>query len=239
MASVDNLGDQKIKYYNYADLENFFNYMRAKRRNRVSKRIERKRISGKKIKFNYRLLVHDIIKDGDQYVMVGEAFYPKYSSSSGYTSYTGAHTNFSYPGNYGMYFVGYRYTHAVVVGFNDKGEVLWDNSFEIDNVLSYNLDQFVHVDSNEERIVLLYLYENEIRTKIIKGNEVLEGESAENIQLSFDDDKLRNESMGIESLEPWYKNNFYAYGTQNIKNEKDTGVKLNRRVFYVNKVRYK
>ena len=56
--------------------------MRARRQERIENKIERKKINGKKIKFNYRLLVHDIIDHGDQYIMLGEAFYPKYKTSS-------------------------------------------------------------------------------------------------------------------------------------------------------------
>ena len=236
VATVNTNGEQNINYYNFADLENFFNYMKAKRRKRIANRIERKRINGKKIKFNYRLLVHDIIESEGQYIMIGEAFYPKYNTSSSFAS-----SNSVYQGqsNYGSYFAGYRYTHAVVIGFDKKGNVLWDNSFEIEDVLSYNLDQFVHADIKDDHIVLLYMYDNEIRTKIIKRKEVLEGKSFDAIKLTFEDDVLRDTYSEISGLEPWYDDTFYAYGTQQIKNLKDTGVKLNRHVFYINKVKYR
>lgn len=236
VARVNTNGEQKINYYNFADLENFFNYMKAKRRKRIANRIERKRINGKKIKFNYRLLVHDIIESEGQFIMIGEAFYPKYhtnsSFASNYSSYRGQQF-------YGSYFAGYRYTHAVVIGFDKKGKVLWDNSFEIEDVLTFNLEQFVHIDIKDDHIVLLYLYDNEIRSKIIKRKEVLEGKSFDAIKLSFGDDVLRDTHSEISGLESWYDDTFYAYGTQQIKNMKDTGVKLNRHVFYINKVKYR
>ncbi len=236
VARVNTNGEQKINYYNFADLENFFNYMKAKRRKRIANRIERKRINGKKIKFNYRLLVHDIIESDGQFIMIGEAFYPKYhtnsSFASNYSSYRGQQF-------YGSYFAGYRYTHAVVIGFDKKGKVLWDNSFEIEDVLTFNLEQFVHIDIKDDHIVLLYLYDNEIRSKIIKRKEVLEGKSFDAIKLSFGDDVLRDTHSEISGLESWYDDTFYAYGTQQIKNMKDTGVKLNRHVFYINKVKYR
>ena len=237
VARIDNQGEQSINYYNYADLENFFNYMRAKKQKRISDRIERKKIKGKKIRFNYRFLVHEILEEEDQYIMLGEAYYPKYSSSSSYAS--PYHGYYGFASNYGMYFVGYRYTHAVVIGFDKNGKVMWDNSFEIDDVLSYDLDQYVHADSKDGAIILLYLYDNEIRSKIIKGGEVLEGKSFDKIKLSFEDDVVNENDADIGGFEPWYDNNFYAFGEQNIKNLKNAGVKLNRRVFYLNKVRYK
>lgn len=234
VASINTDGNQKINYYNFGDLENFFNYMRAKKRKRIKDRIERKKVNGKKIKFNYRLQVHDIIENNGQFVMIGEAFYPKYNTTGGYAS---GYTYYRNPGT-GTYFAGYRYTHAVVIGFDKRGSVLWDNSFEIEDVLSFNLDQYVHAQIHDDFIVLLYLYDNEIRSKIIKKDKVLEGKSFDQIKLSFEDDVLRDSKSEISGLESWYDDTFYAYGTQRIKNMRDQGVKLNRRVFYINKVKY-
>ena len=169
----------------------------------------------------------------DQYVMIGEAYYPKYNSP-GTLAITGTS-----PYEYGSYFTGYRYTHAVVIGYDKQGNVLWDNSFEIEDVLTYSLEQLVHADVQDDQIVLLYVYDNEIRSKIIKGGEVLEGKSYSAIRLTFDNDELRDRRTDIGGLEDWYDSNFYAYGTQQIKNLTDAGVKLNRRVFFINKLHYR
>lgn len=228
-------GEQQfIKYHNYADLDNFFSYMSAKREQRVKNRIERKKVRGKKVKFNYRLLVHEIIKRGDEYILIGEAYYPKYSSYGSTTNYNMPSSNQINPN-----FIGYRYTHAVVVGFNKNGEVLWDNSFEINDVLSLFLKQNVQVSVEKDKIVLLYVYENVIRSKIVKKQEILEGKSFDSIELAFKSDQIRDNNKDMEGLEKWYDGNFYAYGIQKIKNLTDQNVKLNRQVFYINKVQYK
>ena len=52
-----------IKYINYGELKNFFSYMKAKRAARVKERIERRKVQGKKLRLNYRFMVHDIVKD--------------------------------------------------------------------------------------------------------------------------------------------------------------------------------
>lgn len=239
---VNDEGQQNIEYFNYADFENFFNYMKVNRQKRVSDRIDRKKIKGKKVKFNYRLLVHEIYKQGDIYILLGEAFYPKYSNTSSYGGFN--------PNQYGGYgygqndympvnFAGYRYTHSVVAAFDSKGNMLWDNSFEIEDVVSFSLEQFVHASFTNEGIVLLYLYDNKIRSKIIQGSEVVEGKKFDDIKLSFQDDQVNKYSTNkIGGLEKWYGNTFIAYGVQRIKNLKDSGVQLNRRVFYINKIQY-
>jgi len=231
-----------VYYYNYADLKNFFSYMKAKREIRVKNRIERKKINNKKIKFNYRLMVHDIIERDDHFIMLGEAYYPKYnsySSSPGYFTNLGPGYGVGSNDSYQNYnFAGYKYTHAVIIAFDKKGEIIWDNSFEINDVTSFTLDQFVQPSIQDNEIVLLYTYENIIRSKIIRGNQVLEGKSFNEIKLTFDDDELKPIDSEFGGLEKWYGDYFFAYGVQKIKNLRDKDVKLNRKVFFVNKVIY-
>lgn len=233
-----NLGKQEfIKYHDYADLENFFSYMRAKREERVKEKIERKKVKGQKAKFNYRLLIHDIIERENEYILIGEAYYPKYSNYGGSNFYGssgfGSNNGYANPN-----FIGYKYTHAVVAGFSKKGDLLWDNSFEINDLLSYSLKDNVQISVEEDRIVLLYVYENVIRSKIIQNDQILEGKSFDPIELHFKSDEIRDNDKEMEGLEKWFDGSFYTFGIQHIKNLKDKDVKLNRRVFYINKVQY-
>ncbi|HKZ37537.1 MAG TPA: hypothetical protein VJ184_07810 [Chryseolinea sp.] len=232
MASVDPSGLQQLRYYNYGDLENFFKYMKAKREKRVKERIERRKIRGQKLRFNYRFLVHEIVPYRNQYVLLGEAFYPRYKSvdPGGYTFFT---SNSNYQGiRGGRIFDGYVYTHAVVMGFDKNGKLLWDNSFEINDVKTFTLEQFVKLEVQEDRIALLYLFENELRTKIIQNDEVLEGKTFEPIKTKLENEIVKKEETEISKLDYWYQDFFYAYGIQEITNP-GTG---KRRVFFINKI---
>jgi len=233
--------EKKIFYYNYADLENFFSYMKAKREIRVKSRIERRKIQNKKIKFNYRLLIHDIFERDGQFIILGEAYYPKYHSYQTnpiYMNYYGPDFHRSGEAYRNFNFAGYKYTHAVIIAFDKTGKVLWDNSFEINDVTSFTLDQFVQPSIQDDQIVLLYIYENVIRSKIIRGNEILEGKVFNDIQLKFEDDVIKNNELEFGGIEKWYNDYFFAYGVQRIKNLRDKDVKLNRKVFFINKVIY-
>lgn len=231
IAKVDEWGEQTVNYYNYADLDNFFNYMKAARQKKVREKIERKKIKGQKIRFNYRLLVHDIIQKQDgSYIMVGEAYYPtSISRSEVSNSYS-----YAYPNILNSY-KGFQYTHAVVVGFDSSGKLIWDNSFEINDVESLILEKFVKVDVRPNRIILCYNYNNVIRTKIIEGNKVIEGKTFNDIALKFSDDIAENPESMVGGLEEWYDNYFFAYGVQKIKKPDSR----KREVFFVNKIYYK
>ncbi len=241
VANVNQFGEQKMKFYNYAELKNFFSYMKARREKRVRDRIERRKIKGKKIKFNYRVLVHNLVESGDQYILLGEAFYPKYRNVSGSSS--GSFFNPVWTVNRGLFsnslvFDGYRYTHAVVMGFDKSGNLLWDNSFEINDVLSFELEQFVHAATSGSNVALLYVFDNQIRSKIIHGDEVLEGKELLDIKLKYDTDQVTGDATNVLGLEKWYDNVFFTYGTQLVKNVQVRGVEVERNVFFINKVVY-
>lgn len=231
VARISEDGMQNIRYYNFADLENFFSYMRAKRERRIKERIERKKIKGNKIKFQYRFIVHEFVPYKNQFVLLGEAFYPKYRHTERMYSPTqsfGSYQN-------AMIFDGYQYTHAVVLGIDSDGNLLWDNSFEVNDVKTFTLEQYVKMDAREDNIALLYLYDNKIRTKLIQDSEVLEGKSFNPLLMQFDETLSADEDRtSMNKLEYWYDNHFLAYGTQTIVSP---GLRK-RKVFFVNKVRY-
>lgn len=231
--------EEQINYYNYANLDNFFNYMKEKRKERVKKRIARKKIKGKKLKFSYRLFVQDIIKQNDQNLLIGEAYFPTYSNRNyGYrfTPYSPyAYDPFMSTGP-AQVFDGYKYTHAVIIAFDDNGNLLWDNSFEINDLKSFQLEEHVHLAFLENEIVMLYLFRQELKVKVIKGNELVEGKFTENIKLLYENDERKENEEDLEGLKRWYGNNFYVHGVNRVKNLRDSNIKLNRKVFFINKI---
>lgn len=238
VASIDVLGEYVIKYYSFAELEHFFKYMKVKREKRVKEKIERRRIKGKKIRFNYRMLVQEFIPYRNQYILLGEAFYPHYAYATGNLPYAiNYRRSYNIPGyRNDLVFDGYQYTHAVVIGFDKNGKLIWDNSFEINDVKSFELEQFAKIYPQDDRIILLYLYQNAIRSKIISGAEVLEGKSLDEMKLKFKDDEVKERETETSKLDYWYGNHFFAFGVQKVHNIREPGIPSVRKVFFVNKI---
>jgi len=236
IADLEREQEKQIRYYNYGNLDNFFNYMKEKRKNRVLKRIARKKIKGKKLKFSYRLYVQDIVKQKDQNILIGEAYFPTYSNRSygyGYTAYS--YDPFLNRGSTQV-FDGYKYTHAVIIAFDDDGNLIWDNSFEINDLKSFQLEEHVHLAFLDNEIVMLYLYNQELKIKVIKGSEIVEGKFTESLKLMYENDEMKSNDEELEGLKQWYGNNFYAFGVNKVKNLRDQNIKLNRKVFFINKI---
>ncbi len=241
VADINPYGEYKIHYYNFGDLQNFFHYMKAKREKRIKERIERRKIKGKKVKFNYRFLVHELIPYGNQFIMLGEAFYPRYTNRPNYAgissyspwSFAPSGRNFN-NSQQSLVFDGFQYTHAVVIGFDPKGELVWDNSFEIHGVKSFQLEQFVKIVPSQDRIVLLYLFENFIRSKIIKDDQVIEG-TVQNSVKTFDRQEPAKHGTQTSKLEYWYNHHFFAYGIQTLKKPENDEA-FAHKVFFINKM---
>ncbi len=220
-------GEEETRYYNFADMENFFKFMKAKREQRVKSRIERKKIKGKKIRMVYRFMLHELVPYQENYILLGEAFYPKYENMrANYLAPYGSGTRI---------FAGYQYTHAVVMCFDKNGKMLWDNSFEINDIRSFTLEQFVKLEVHDDKIAMMYLFDGQIRTKVIKDNQVLEGKTSDGIKTLREFDFVKGNEVEQGKLDYWYNDKLYACGVQEIINH---GLGK-RKVFFINKVTFK
>lgn len=233
-------GQQQFnKYYPFADLNNFFGHLKPKREERIKNRIERKRAKGKIKKFNYRLLVHKILERDGEYIMIAEAYYPRYnysSSGSGFRNYGG----YGYAPGFGRnpFFIGYKYTHAVVLAFDPNCNIIWDQTFKIEDIQTYSLEENVVVSASGDRVILMYLEENEIRSKVVEGNDIVEGRTFNPVKLAFETDEVKSRDPSVEGLKKWYGETLFAYGEQRIKNPSAVAGQTYRKVFYINKIQY-
>jgi hypothetical protein len=243
MGIVNTVGEYTIRYYNFADLKNFFKYLRVARQDRIKERIQRKKIKGKKIKFNYRIALHEFIPYESNLLLIGEAFYPVYKSTSSFyptqsipVYYRGYFTPISRQRDYT--FDGYHYTHAVVLGIKKDGHLLWDNSFEIKDVKSFNLEQYAHAIQGKN-LNLVYSFGGKLYSKVIRGTEVIEGKTEDKMKGNFATDKIVKHSTAKDKLEYWYGKFLLSYGVQELRNTETINVPLNRKVFFINKITFR
>jgi hypothetical protein len=223
-AELDASGGHTIQYHKFSDSENFFKYLKPRREVRLKERIERRKLKGKKNRQAFRFLTHELYQYGDEYLLLGESFYPRYLYLN----------NFSYSMRGDRIFDGYRYTHASVFAFDDRGTLKWDNTLEMNDVKSFTLRQFVKLSPTDEKMGMLYLDENTLRSKTIYRNQVLEGKSTN--ELKSDKGIIKERKTEASRLEYWYSPYFFARGIQYVRNSgKD---ELGRRVLFINKLKF-
>ena len=226
---VENRQQQNILFYNFSDLKSFALSLNNKKALQQKKKEIRKKTRGKEFSYELSLLLHDIIKKDDQYIFIAEAYRPQYHNVS-YTTYDayGRPVTSSY-----TVFDGYRYSDALIMSFDAEGRLLWDNSFELKDVLSMRLSPKVEAMFSENELILTYSNEGEIVSKVIRGNQVVESNTATPIQTNYKNDKVLDDYNS--DMVFWYGSYFISYGYQRIKNT-SPGSKSKRTVFYFNKI---
>jgi hypothetical protein len=227
-----------LKYYNFSDLENFFKFMRPKRETRVVERIEKRKQRGKQNRKSYRFLPQELLQHGNEFLLLGETYFPRYTYANPYGFFGG---NSIYSGSTirgERIFDGYRYTHASVIGFDKIGKLVWDNSLEINDIKTFTLKQYVKLTSKEDQLGMLYLFDNELRSKTIQRNQVVEGKSTKALKSKYEDDIVREKDTESSDLENWYDPYFYAYGIQFVRSSKNGMNDSGRKVLFINKLKF-
>lgn len=219
---------QKPEFIEFSELQNFFNFMKPKRRQRMLERIGKRKSMGKENKFRYRLLVHELIQTENEIVLVAEVYYPNQKTTSPIISGGLSRPYMS------RVLEGYRYTHAIVCGFDRNGKFIWDNCITIKDLTSYDLQEMVQVTPVDDYFVLAYPQEGEIHTEVISRDKVVVETEKFKITPKSERDKVLNNEDGY--LSPWYGQYFLAYGMQRLGT---SAVGQGREIFYVNKLTYK
>ena len=215
-----------IQYIEFSQLQNFFNYLKPHRQQKLLAKALKKKEEGKDYKFHYRLLVHDLQPTPEGLTLVAEVYYPQYRGSTmAYGGYLRGADRYE----------GFRYTHAFICGFDRQGKLLWDNCLPIKELLSADLTEMVQVSRQGNRMVLLaYPNDGEINTAVIQGNQVLKETEKFKLQTNTKDEKVTFSTQ--DNLMAWYDRHFLACGFQKIAPTKNST--LQREVFYLNKLTY-
>jgi hypothetical protein len=217
-----------VKYYPFSKFENFLSYMNPRDIKAVMRRKTRAERRGQDLDVNYNILTHDIIKRNNEYILIGEAYYPEFETQC-YTTY---YSNGMPYTQCTQVFVGYRYTHAIIAAFDKDGELLWDNCFPIQDILTFNLKERVKVMNSGDDIILAYSYNGYIKSQIIHGDKVVQGKEETKIETAYADDKVKQDWSS--DMDFWYDNYFLTWGYEKIKNDQTN--KGKRTVFYFNKI---
>ena len=218
-------------FYNFLDLKHAGNLLSEKDVISLKKKALKKNKTGKEYPLDFTLLLHKILSWKNDYILCGEVYSPQYHTEN--------FTDFDFYGrpysNAYSVFDGYRFTHALIAGFSQDGQLRWDNTLDVRNLVSFELNTKVCVFPSGENMVLCYLSDGRIGFKIIHEREEVEKTDFIPVDMLLTGDKLISETRS--RMIPWYGTYFLCSGYQDIKN-----VALdnnNRRmVFYFTKIRF-
>ena len=226
------VGEQEVvkKYHKFVDMNNFFNFLSEKEQQQIKEKISKKAEKGKDLKIKYRLLVHQAIVYNNQYVIVGEAYYPTYRKKWDRRSRARGYYDTR------LVFDGYKFTHAIVVAIDKRGDLVWNHSFKINDTQTFQLEERVKTLRQQNRLTLIYTIEGNIYQMHIENGKVLEQTKSIALGTMYANDLIRDSDLG--QVEYWYDNYFLAWGSQKIKNKQEEHEGSKRSVFYINKLSY-
>jgi hypothetical protein len=222
-----------LRFYDFAVLKHFFDFMNPRRAARLRARSAERRAAGRELRLRYRILTHRMIPFQDGYVMVAEVYYPQYRTGPAYGNYG----NYSYsPYGTPRMFDSYRSTHAIVCGFDRYGTLLWDNTFVLKNAEQPNLTETVRVRPlpDGQRLVLAYMDEDKLRYKIV--DRTASSPNDLHVDLQTNTQGLREKTLSTtqSGLLPWYGSRYLAYGFQRVRTEHGP----TRQAFFLNAVAF-
>ncbi len=222
--SIQSLSKQpKIHYYNFLEFKNVSGNSKSTSFFKKKKKLEKQ----KEVSLEYNVLLHNIRFIDDRIYFVAEAYYAQYHNE---TSFYYDYYNRSRPITTTV-FDGYNFFNAFIGCFDQEGVMLWDNSFEIYNILTLEKEKRIVSFKQNEAVVFAYNYQHEIVSKVFdtKGN-TLSGVRKIKLESKLDGDKVMDESDS--GMHFWYDNYFLAYGRQLIVNNNRPNSR--RYVYYVN-----
>lgn len=228
MAKFNGEVQEQIAYTNFLDLDNLRTGLSRKEYYKVQRRSIKE---GAEFSLNYSLLMHDIYVAGDNYNIMIESYYPDFKTVSDITyDYWGR----PIPQTYTV-FEGYKYIAAMMLSFNSKGELEWDNSMEIYNISTYNLEKKVSFMTDSTDIILFYNEGGKVTFKAIEKDYSLTGLVHTELGRYYKGDKIVE--SGYDNMKAWYDNYFICYGYQRLKNNSLVD-KNKRTIFYFTKLQF-
>jgi len=225
-------GEQKfVKLHRLQDFKNFTEILNNQELADIQNIIEKNKKKDKDQAVNYEFLIHEMYKDGEEFILLAEAYYPEYHQVS-----TMSYDFYGRPmPYYYSVFDGFRYFNAFVVSFDYNGNLNWSNGIKIWDMLSMRLLKKVEIFKDGDDIALFYNFEGDIVSKVVNGyDEVGEVEKTK-IATNHRDDVQIETGSGI--IRHWYDDYFISFGYQTLRNG-TLGGGSKRRVFYFNKLAF-
>jgi len=207
-----------IKFYNFIDLKNFYNYLSEDEQNEIAEKKAKAEKKDKVLVTSYNVNSHDILTDGRYYYYLGEAYYPVPTTQVSM-------------GAINTFFSGLQYTHSVLAKFDGNGNLLWDQCFPLHvSDRPIFLKYLVSATFVGNNIQLVYTDGRKLMKKLVANSDGHEVKSS-TVKLETDSEDEMVKKSNSTNL-PWYDNNFLVYGNQTVINQQ-TGER--RKVFAITK----
>jgi len=207
--------NEPLQYHDFTTFSHYFDYLRPGRQEKLKRKVARLKATDKLYQFRQRLLLHRLYPMASGFLLVGELYFPHYQNEG-----TGRGA-----------FDGYQFTQVLTAAVDKQGNLLWENSFPLQDIRTFTLQEMVTVGVWGEKVIFGYPEAEKLWYKEFRTAETTPNDSFISIMPPLPSDKVY--TTYPEGLAYWYNQHFITYGVQHIR-----GLKGSRTVFYLNKVSF-
>jgi hypothetical protein len=226
--------DQHTSVTAFYDFKNFSNIysslsvqdlMRARQRQVRS----RKQATNVPIQVAFQFYNQQLIPYQGNLVYAAEAFRPQYRTETrmDYDFY-GRPIPYTY-----TIFEGFNFFNYMLAGFDRQGNLLWNNDFEMREVLSFEMKPNMIAIPDSAMLILAYNNKGRITSKLINKSKTIGSVEQIRNDTFYPTDRLQEENFS--GIKYWYNQYYITYGYQRIANNRLRDNNL-RSVFYINKI---
>ncbi|MCS7019279.1 MAG: hypothetical protein RMJ87_09590 [Cytophagales bacterium] len=249
-----------IKFYDFAFLKNFFNYMPPRRRERTILRLKDKREEGKIPKLDYHFFARNLLVTPERILFVAESYIPVFMESNmarfngfqsppffnpfvvntlnpfllSYNNLFWLDRNMVRPREGNRMPSYYRYKHAIICAFDKSGKLLWDNSFEYKDAEMRQPEELVKIHFDNDHLQMLYYNKDKLYYKHTHKSLPVDTLITTQIPIRAEEKNLISDREN-ERVSWWYGNRLIMFGKQDLKQHTADNSFGRKRVFYITK----
>ena len=177
-----------------------------------------------------QVLFHNVIESEEQYIFIGETYYPTFHTETRTSYSNGKWTTYTV-----TIFDGFVYDKCIAFATDKKGTFQWSSIFYLPYYRTYNpTKERVNVNTLGDKIAVSTFSGSNLVTYFLDEEGFTEESTNTQIKTSKADDKIRSSHTNVDI---WYDNYYIAYGDMTIKaKKKDENGKKKRQYIYFYKM---
>jgi hypothetical protein len=220
------------QYYSFDKFSHFFDFLSEKQQERLSKQVKKKKEKGGEFKFDYRLLINEVLPFHDQLLIASEVFVPEFRTNNMYSNFYGNpmffqsglwgrqyYNNLYWANNPALWgyrntnsriFDGFKYLQGLVISIDKNGALIYDNSVQYKNLKYFDLKQHLKLSADSTTSLISYVKED----KLIVNTYDTFGKGGQNkvIEKSLNERTLNRKKSEFENIEHWFGQYFINWG---------------------------
>jgi len=239
-----------MKYIGFVEVSHFFDYMKPKRAEKIKAKINNSKASNKPYEFKTQAYVHNLNERDGEFLLISELYKPEFSNgNSSIASGFSDNSSRAYRNNTGQKYVNrysrltntqeashISYHECVVLGLDESGKLLWDQSLSLNEKETLALEQVAEVYKKNGNGVLIYKKEGELVYRTFDLSQESSTDSSVVINTFKEHDEVSYHSERQGKVQYWYDNNFIVWGYQKVSNDQYAQADKKRNIFFINKL---